>query len=297
MLSVKKFSIETKNFIAAFLPFAICSVSVIFYCFYDFLLLTFCIPLLLCTIFANRKILDSIFLATILSFSIVCFVYLKNGYGDDLGYSITSLIVSGSLIVIFFKITHSYVSNQERQIQFIYNVMLKQDELIEKLKFEPLTKLYNRLPLHECLKKSVEGYNGQSVMHIVLLDLDHFKLINDSYGHSAGDEVLVRLGKIIIEKMGSNRQAFRFGGEEFVLVFFDLTLEQVKVIVEEIKDEFCNAKFDFSNKCHFTLSAGISAYKNNMTPAQWFDCADKALYCSKVKGRNSITVSGFNEAS
>lgn len=171
MLSVKKFSIETKNFIAAFLPFAICSVSVIFYCFYDFLLLTFCIPLLLCTIFANRKILDSIFLATILSFSIVCFVYLKNGYGDDLGYSITTLIVSGSLIVIFFKITHSYVSNQERQIQFIYNVMLKQDELIEKLKVEPLTKLYNRLALDECLKKSVEGYNGQSVMQSLIFPI------------------------------------------------------------------------------------------------------------------------------
>lgn len=125
---------------------------------------------------------------------------------------------------------------------------------------------------------------------VVILDIDHFKNVNDTYGHSAGDDVLIALAGIIKTRMDGRRHAFRFGGEEFVLVFEKEDIEFVKNRVKEIKDDFCATTFPFAKDKHFSFSAGISVYKETMDKSDWFNSADAALYKAKDGGRNKIEI-------
>ena len=166
-------------------------------------------------------------------------------------------------------------------------------ELRELSLHDPLTGLHNRRYLDEALEREIARAERESAaVGIVMADIDHFKFINDSYGHRMGDEVLVQVAGLLKKMSRGSDVVFRYGGEEFLLVFPGMNAEQARSKAEEIRHECAGLGIQYDGKSFSVmLSFGVAAFPDH--GQQWeqiIDKADKALYRSKCEGRNRVTV-------
>jgi diguanylate cyclase (GGDEF)-like protein len=157
---------------------------------------------------------------------------------------------------------------------------------------DKLTGLNNRAAFDNSLTREVDLAQRQHApLSLVVLDIDHFKTVNDSYGHSAGDSALRALADSVIDTLRRSDIAFRYGGEEFALVLSNtnkasalLVAERIRVAVSQIN---CSAG---ARNFGFTVSLGISELEQGEHVTAFFDRADQALYQAKKSGRNkSVT--------
>ncbi len=178
------------------------------------------------------------------------------------------------------------------------NLDLVKKQLFEahsSLNVDHLTSASNRKSFDEYLKKLVQMNklsNGQ--VSIIMLDIDFFKKINDSHGHDVGDFVLkecVQILKHVFSKEGE--MVARIGGEEFVVVLPNHSVEHAIVRAEEAQKRIRNEIFLHGNiSIRFTVSMGLAQLLENETTSDWLKRADLALYQSKNSGRNKYTVAG-----
>jgi two-component system cell cycle response regulator len=127
---------------------------------------------------------------------------------------------------------------------------------------------------------------------LTMIDIDHFKRFNDTYGHTFGDIVLKRVAEIMRENTRYNDIVARYGGEEFSIIFPDTEMEEAKMITERLRKKIEKEKFDVhGEKVGVTISAGISTFdkKKDTTNENFIDKADKGLYMSKMNGRNIVS--------
>lgn len=130
------------------------------------------------------------------------------------------------------------------------------------------------------------GGTSESRHWLAVCDIDHFKLINDNFGHLIGDEVLIMLGQLMRQSFRFDDQLFRFGGEEFVVVLQPASLESAFNTLERFRKDLENTAF--SRVGHVTISIGFSHLLPYDTPTDVIDRADEALYYAKHHGRNQI---------
>jgi diguanylate cyclase (GGDEF)-like protein len=125
-----------------------------------------------------------------------------------------------------------------------------------------------------------------------VIDIDKFKTINDTWGHGFGDIVIKRLSLALAQHMGENDLLSRFGGEEFVAVFWDCTLDQGWQKLDAMRQSFCAIPFEVSpgDVRHFSFSGGVAAYPEYKSENELFLRADAMLYEAKKGGRNQICV-------
>ncbi len=157
---------------------------------------------------------------------------------------------------------------------------------------DPLTNAYNRRYMTTHLERKLAelSQNGGKELSVIMFDVDHFKQINDSYGHSAGDEVL----KEIVRRIGSNTRDHdllaRYGGEEFVLIMPDTSEQSAHLIAERLRVLICEEAMklpNLSEAVKVTISVGIAATNSpKQNSGQIIACADAALYAAKQSGRN-----------
>jgi diguanylate cyclase (GGDEF)-like protein len=157
---------------------------------------------------------------------------------------------------------------------------------------DPLTGLFNRRYLEETLGRELPRARrrGESV-GVILLDLDHFKRLNDTFGHDAGDLVLNRMGELLAHASRGSDIACRFGGEEFALVLPGASLETARKRAEAIRAGFeaLDVEFEGRKIGPLTLSAGVAAISPESE--DWSTAlqqADRALYAAKQAGRNRV---------
>lgn len=143
---------------------------------------------------------------------------------------------------------------------------------------DPLTALGNRLGLEARLLSASPGDC------VVLCDLDHFKSINDSFGHGAGDEVLESFGRLLTDHLRRRDYAARFGGEEFALVLAHTDPSQAVAALAALREEWLDLAVGV------TFSAGIAAVTQHRTPHETLEAADRALYDAKAAGRDRVRV-------
>lgn len=171
---------------------------------------------------------------------------------------------------------------------------LTNQKLFEKANRDALTGAYSRGALLEKAPeamKRAESLNED--LSVLVLDIDFFKKINDTYGHAGGDYVLREMGQIIGSNLIRSEDFFaRYGGEEFVLILAGTNLQMAKDIGERIRATIQNAEFNFDGKkIPVTVSVGLASRR--ATDLEWsklFDRADRALYASKQAGRNRLSV-------
>lgn len=169
-----------------------------------------------------------------------------------------------------------------------------QQKKLEKMAYhDPLTSLYNRHFFDETIKNellAMERYGHESV--IVLLDVDNFKSINDTYGHLIGDQVLVQLAQLITNNVRKSDIISRFGGEEFVILAPKTSLLEGAILAEKLR-KLISEEFFITDTItlHITASFGVSLLEaGKKRQASYFSKADKALYQAKGRGKNRVEV-------
>jgi diguanylate cyclase (GGDEF)-like protein len=165
------------------------------------------------------------------------------------------------------------------------------EDIEKKAIYDGLTNCYNKREIQEFIKKFLFNYlrYKNDFFTIMMLDLDHFKKINDTYGHLAGDYVLKEVAKIIKNSIRKSDICGRFGGEEFVILLPNTKLSGAMKLAERIRQTIENHNFIFNGKkINVTVSIGITSVGINDSYESLIDRADEALYEAKQKGRNRV---------
>ena len=204
------------------------------------------------------------------------------------------------IFVIFLGYRIASLNNQVRsqkkresellEINSLLDVRSKQLE--DKSKTDSLTGAFNRQGIEEAIRVGLWEWRSQKKpLSLVLIDIDHFKNINDTYGHATGDHVLSALSNIVKQHIRTNDLFARWGGEEFVLLCRDTRIEQANLIAEKIRELI--EHFEFKDNLQVTASFGVATLNANETLEQLFNHADKALYEAKHQGRNRVVVAEY----
>ena len=164
---------------------------------------------------------------------------------------------------------------------------------------DPLTGLYNRRYLEETMvREEARAKRLRSTLGVILLDVDHFKQFNDTYGHGAGDRVLQSVGRLLRARVRAEDVVCRYGGEEFVVVMPGASLDVVQGRAETLRREAAHLALDGQSpgQTPITLSAGIAVFPDHGDAWELvIAAADEALYRAKHEGRDRVIVAGAAE--
>lgn len=176
-----------------------------------------------------------------------------------------------------------FVIRVERQLarKQIFNQSVLIDEL---------TQVYNRKFLEDSLQRCLNDVKrSNTYFSLAILDLDHFKKVNDTYGHLAGDQVLAGFAQFIKENIRSSDTVFRYGGEEFIILFPRATDLEAKEVLTRLLNEFSSMIFTENNESFsVTFSAGVYMVTKLKTSSSIIQTADQALYTAKERGRARV---------
>jgi len=155
---------------------------------------------------------------------------------------------------------------------------------------DPLTGIPNRLAYQERSAQELARWKRfKTPLSLFVWDVDNFKRINDTYGHKAGDKVLVTIAQLLQQQIRETDFLARYGGEEFIMLASGADLTAARELAEKLRQAVATCGFHFRNdSVPITISCGISEFRNNDTPEQVFERADKAMYRAKQGGRNQV---------
>ncbi|SMC09398.1 GGDEF domain-containing protein [Nitratiruptor tergarcus] len=152
---------------------------------------------------------------------------------------------------------------------------------------DPLTGVFNRRAMNEMLIAEIEkAKRYKRPLSVIFFDIDHFKKINDTYGHDVGDLVLQKLASIIRNHLRQTDTLARFGGEEFLIVLPEMDLQNTKIVAEKIRKRVETTDFEEVKK--ITISLGVTQLKEDDTRQELLKRVDEALYQAKNSGRNKV---------
>lgn len=210
------------------------------------------------------------------------------------GTAIYPIIGHGGVTALLATEYDVWPAQEARWMGYLLEGYCNQRRLLYTLERDALTQLFNRQAfdrqiwdtIHRVTAAAAHDASPAEQMYFCLLDIDHFKEVNDTFGHLYGDEVLLLFSQIIVRHFRHTDVSFRYGGEEFCVVLFDVNkafawriLERFRIAVEA---------FAFPQIGTRTVSIGFTRIQRGDTPAALFGRADKALYFAKENGRNQI---------
>jgi diguanylate cyclase (GGDEF)-like protein/PAS domain S-box-containing protein len=199
--------------------------------------------------------------------------------------------VNISCISIFDNKLHEFLGAAlvMHDVSIVHELQRKNQELQEKSIRDSLTKLYNHQYSIEIIQREVnQSTTIKRDLSIMMLDIDHFKKVNDSFGHQFGDYVLETVSNILVNNINNKGYVGRFGGEEFIVILPQLGIDEAYNIGEKIRNEI--EKYKFNRNFKLTTSIGIKQHKGEST-AELVKLADDLLYKAKKNGRNRIEYS------
>ena len=213
--------------------------------------------------------------------------------------------IRGSLILLFPETKQKTAMNHQFYNEIAAAVSIGFKQLISQQKFhkeaitDGLTGLYNHRFFEEQLSKEMErSRRYQSPLGLLMMDVDNFKIYNDTNGHLAGDELLKQIAEIF--KVSVRRTDFvtRYGGEEFAIILPETPLENSELVAEKIRKAIEKEVFDNQEAQpggNLTISLGVSEYNKEFNlPDEFIHSADLALYAAKETGRNKVCLAGKN---
>lgn len=227
-------------------------------------------PILLANfLFIDRR------LAILMSALGITAIMLSPGIFPDFTQRISFLVTS--VVVSAFAFIFAYRTDTQRA-------------QLETLAWhDSLTGIYNRRAMERELAIAIETYRRHKTPYgLAIVDLDHFKRINDAYGHEAGDRVLIDFVRHVAENTRKVDRFFRLGGEEFVLFLPGAEADSLHIICENLRGHIA-AKLRY-DKESITVSIGAAALEADEDAASWLVRADEALYQAKHQGRNQLVV-------
>lgn len=195
-----------------------------------------------------------------------------------------------TLTTKFSEIQTHMTDEVKKANQIISELSEKVKTLEETTNLDPLTKVFNRRALISYLNGVCSNKNIPYTLHVLMLDIDHFKTINDTYGHIAGDKILIFISNILRKTLRDGDKIFRFGGEEFTVILNRNNDEDSEAIANRILKLICSNKLVYMGEnISVTASIGMTKFIENDTPDTLLSRADKALYASKHNGKNMVS--------
>ncbi len=187
----------------------------------------------------------------------------------------------------FFSISVTLILICAFGYTFSARTELHGNECIKLAEIDPLTGLNNRRSLTDRLKKEISYYqNNIQRSSLLILDIDHFKKINDTYGHNFGDRILVKFAKTLKKTVRETDKVYRYGGEEFIIVTCNTRLFNAARLGEYIR-QLTEQTLIVENK-PITVSIGVAEVRKDDTHETWLHRADHALYRAKGANRNQV---------
>tara|TARA_R110002096_G_scaffold409717_2_gene609152 strand:+ start:698 stop:2002 length:1305 start_codon:yes stop_codon:yes gene_type:complete len=192
------------------------------------------------------------------------------------------------------QILENKIAGMSNKIKLLEDHAKNLEKTIHKKHMEaitdPLTGLYNRAAYVQALEKAWMNWEQEKIPGTMLVwDIDHFKTINDRYGHAAGDKVLQSVARKLETGVRQGDMLARFGGEEFVMLLVNKSLEEGAQLAERIRQLISSTEFTYKKQAlRVTISCGVASFISNDTPTSLFERADKALYKAKHSGRDRV---------
>jgi diguanylate cyclase (GGDEF)-like protein/PAS domain S-box-containing protein len=200
---------------------------------------------------------------------------------------------SGKILTV--EMSMSLLHNPSRvllSVKDISDVRKYQDKLKYLASTDSMTKLYNRRYFSDISKEYIiQAQQEKKTLSLIILDIDTFKMINDTHGHKIGDDVIISLANILKKSVRSNDIIARLGGDEFVIMLPSASQDIAIRIAEKIRHQVENIciKIDNEEKISFTISLGLATLKAHCTLDTLLQRADKMLYIAKKSGRNKVS--------
>lgn len=186
------------------------------------------------------------------------------------------------------------LKKHSQEVQLLGNKISKLEQELESVRQESkedfLTKLYNKRALDEFFSMKDAEYERYGRNYsVVMFDLDHFKIVNDTYGHEAGDAVLAAFANILKQEARSVDIVGRYGGEEFIAILSETDTEGGAIFAEKVRKYVQKARFMYKGKrIEVTVSSGVSERKKHVSLKTLINSADEYLYKAKKDGRNRV---------
>jgi len=156
-----------------------------------------------------------------------------------------------------------------------------------------LTGLYNRRHASTRLEEEIaRARRNNTGLCVAMCDVDHFKAINDEFGHSAGDRVLQQIADSLTEYVRRNDVVSRWGGEEFLVIFSEIKLTAARIVAERLRGRLASTPQVEDGPEHISVSIGLAMLRQGVTADALIEQADQALYRAKARGRNRVEVAG-----
>ena len=189
---------------------------------------------------------------------------------------LVSFLVNGTLVSLFSYIFAARTESQRHQLESLAT-------------HDALTGLHNRRAMESELRIAIETFRRNHVgVGLVMLDLDHFKRINDTFGHDAGDKVLIAFAAILSHATRKVDRVFRYGGEEFVMLFPGVNVTGLRTVTQNLRTRIA-AELEGPDG-RVTTSLGAALLRPNEEEQEWLARADAALYQAKAAGRDRAIV-------
>jgi diguanylate cyclase (GGDEF)-like protein len=222
-------------------------------------------------------------------------VIVMTGYGDD--YSYEEAINVGASDFVIKPVRLEELLLRLKRVLNERELSKERVRMMEKLQklavTDGLTKLYNSRSFYSQLEMEVDRFNRyKHPLALLLLDLDHFKEYNDTYGHLEGDKVLVRFSQIIKSCLRTNDSAYRYGGEEFTVILPETAGAEARTVAQRIRSALEAERFSPQNAkdVKITISIGVTEYQEKEELSTFIQRADQAMYLSKQNGRNKVSM-------
>ena len=240
--------------------------------------------------------LPIIFLSAIYSDSFHIFKGYNSGAVDFITKPFHPEILLGK-VLFFMEIYRQQQQLRETisELEHTKQLVLEQNRLLERMAtHDELTGLCNRRKLAEVMKREAERSRRYGTeLSLLMLDLDHFKKVNDTYGHDFGDFVIKEFAARILAGIRRSDFSFRFGGEEFIVLLPQTGLSGALTAAEKIRALCAEQPFaGLQISIGMTVSIGVASYQDHkpQQPDDLICCADRALYLAKESGRNRVVV-------
>jgi diguanylate cyclase len=185
------------------------------------------------------------------------------------------------------KDLNTELSSSRTDIEKLQEQLKEQKHLAET---DPLTGLPNRYSFQRLIQGEYTRWRRyRQPLTIAIADVDNFKVVNDSLGHSLGDKVLISIADLFSSALRETDHVARYGGEEFIFIMPETTLTQATKAVNKLRQQIASHKFNFDGESlSITVSFGVAEFEDNDTIDDVIERSDKALYRAKDKGRNQV---------
>lgn len=214
----------------------------------------------------------------------------ENSFGENFdmpAYLLDEIQKNIEDIILNFDIPEGNKMDVIKKINFMYSKTRHMSVT------DALTGLYNRRHFEDNLEREfLRAVRYDNHLSFAMIDIDYFKQVNDTYGHSAGDYVLKEVAYLISQTFRKTDMVFRYGGEEFAVIITETPLSKAVVPLERLRKTVEENNFTYNGqKIDITISIGASEVNEQTnTVHQLFELADKALYKAKESGRNRVVI-------